>query len=243
MVTELCGLWWTWPKQYIKLASVCRRIWRETRHKDHFCRSFIVNTRRIMRRSPEGKDVGTDGILRWQTVAWMHGVLSHVQLFATPWTVASRLLCPLDFPGKNTRMAHHFLLQGSSQHRDWTHVSCSLLQCRQILYHWAIREAQNNSTSVYPWEGIKRCWFRRVCEELADQFLAETKTNWYLEHVWRAMVWIRAFSINKPHPSHFIVKLIWSLKSPHTPPLWAHPLPLHCCISSCVTVDRRNRLQ
>ena len=36
---------------------------------------------------------------------WM---LSHVQLFATPWT---RLLCPWDFPGENTGVGCHFLLQ------------------------------------------------------------------------------------------------------------------------------------
>ena len=30
----------------------------------------------------------------------------------TPWTVASRLLCPWDFPGKNIGVACHFLLQG-----------------------------------------------------------------------------------------------------------------------------------
>ena len=29
-----------------------------------------------------------------------------------PWTAATRLLCPWDFPGKNTRMGCHFLLQG-----------------------------------------------------------------------------------------------------------------------------------
>ena len=29
----------------------------------------------------------------------------------TPWTVACRLLCPWDFPGKNTRVGCHFLLQ------------------------------------------------------------------------------------------------------------------------------------
>ena len=29
-------------------------------------------------------------------------LLSHVQLFATPWTVAHRLLLPWDFPSKNT---------------------------------------------------------------------------------------------------------------------------------------------
>lgn len=32
----------------------------------------------------------------------------------TPWTVASRLLCPWDFPGKNTEVGFHFLLQGFS---------------------------------------------------------------------------------------------------------------------------------
>ena len=29
-------------------------------------------------------------------------MLSHIQLFATPWTVAATLLCPWDSPGKNT---------------------------------------------------------------------------------------------------------------------------------------------
>ena len=41
--------------------------------------------------------------------------LSHVQLFATPWTIQpTRLLCPWDFPGKNTGAGCHFLLQGIS---------------------------------------------------------------------------------------------------------------------------------
>ena len=38
--------------------------------------------------------------------------LSHVWLSATPWTVAPRLLCPWDPPGKNTGVGCHFLLQG-----------------------------------------------------------------------------------------------------------------------------------
>ena len=45
----------------------------------------------------------------------MHATCCHfscVRLFATPWTVASRLLCPWDFPGKNTGMGCHALLQG-----------------------------------------------------------------------------------------------------------------------------------
>ena len=41
------------------------------------------------------------------------------------------LLCPWDFPGKNTRVGCHFLPQGSSWLRDWTHFSCT---GRRILY-------------------------------------------------------------------------------------------------------------
>ena len=39
-------------------------------------------------------------------------VLSRTQLCATPWTVATRLLCPWDCPGKNTGVDCHFLFQG-----------------------------------------------------------------------------------------------------------------------------------
>ena len=38
--------------------------------------------------------------------------LSCDQLFATPWTLPTRLLCPWKFPGKNTGVGCHFLLQG-----------------------------------------------------------------------------------------------------------------------------------
>ena len=37
--------------------------------------------------------------------------LSRVRLFATPWTVAYRLLHPWDFPGKGTGVGCHCLLQ------------------------------------------------------------------------------------------------------------------------------------
>ena len=39
-------------------------------------------------------------------------MLSHVWLFATPWIAPTRLLCPWNFPGKNTRVGRHSLLQG-----------------------------------------------------------------------------------------------------------------------------------
>ena len=46
----------------------------------------------------------------------------------------TRLLCPWGFPGKNTGVGCHALLQGSSRPRDRrTCVSCI---GRQVLYHW-----------------------------------------------------------------------------------------------------------
>ena len=41
-------------------------------------------------------------------------LLSHVQLFVAPWTVAHQAPPPWDFPGKNTRVGCHFLSRGSS---------------------------------------------------------------------------------------------------------------------------------
>ena len=52
----------------------------------------------------------------------------------------TRLLCPWDFPGKNTGADCHFLLRESSQPKDWTWVSYISCTDRQILYHWATWE-------------------------------------------------------------------------------------------------------
>ena len=43
------------------------------------------------------------------------------------------LLCPWDFPGKNTGVGCHFLLWGSSRPKDWTSVSCVSCTDRHIL--------------------------------------------------------------------------------------------------------------
>ena len=68
-------------------------------------------------------------------------VLSHFWLFSILWTVPTRFLHPWDFPGKNTRVGCHLLLQGIFPTQGWTHVSCI---GRWILYHWATWESQNN---------------------------------------------------------------------------------------------------
>ena len=51
------------------------------------------------------------GLQNW-TIVYAVQLLSDVQLFVTPWTVAPRLLCPWDFPGKNTGVGCHALVQG-----------------------------------------------------------------------------------------------------------------------------------
>ena len=47
----------------------------------------------------------------------------------------SRLLCPRDFPDKNTGVGCHFLLQGSSRPRGWKHIFFISCIGRQIPYH------------------------------------------------------------------------------------------------------------
>ena len=50
-------------------------------------------------------------------------------LFATPWAVAHQAPLPWDFPGKNTEVGCHSLLQGISWPKDWSRISLHLL-------HW-----------------------------------------------------------------------------------------------------------
>ena len=57
---------------------------------------------------------------------WPHGLLP------------ARLLCPWDFPGKNTTVGCYFLLWGIFPTQG---SNPCLLYCRQILYLWATRDA------------------------------------------------------------------------------------------------------
>ena len=59
-------------------------------------------------------------------------LLGRVWLFATPWTVATRLLSPWNFPGKSTGMGCHFLLQGIFPTQG---LNQGLPHCRQTHYH------------------------------------------------------------------------------------------------------------
>jgi len=57
--------------------------------------------------------------------------LSHVWLFATPWNPTG-LLCPWDFPGKNTGVGCHFLSQEIFLTQG---LNSDLPHCRQTCYH------------------------------------------------------------------------------------------------------------
>ena len=64
--------------------------------------------------------------------------LSHVQLFMTPQTVAARLLCSWDVPGKDAGVGCHFLLQEIFSTQGLNRL-LHVLNCRQIflaLHHW-----------------------------------------------------------------------------------------------------------
>ena len=51
----------------------------------------------------------------------------------------SRLLCPWDFPGKNTRVSYHSLLEGIFLTQE---SNPGILHCRQILYHLSHQGSQ-----------------------------------------------------------------------------------------------------
>ena len=68
-------------------------------------------------------------------------------LFVIPWTVAHQALLSMGFPGKNIGVVAISSSRGSSQPRDWTHISCI---GQQLLYHCAIWE------TLYQTHGIAK---------------------------------------------------------------------------------------
>ena len=71
-------------------------------------------------------------------------VLNCVRLLVTHGLWPARLLCPWNFPGKNTEVGCHFLLQGIFPSQGSGTCSWRLLHCRQILYTRATWEAHSS---------------------------------------------------------------------------------------------------
>ena len=63
---------------------------------------------------------------------WKFSSLSRVRFFATPWTMSHHVLCPWNFPGKNTRVGSHSLFQGIFLTQG---SNPDLLHCKQTHYH------------------------------------------------------------------------------------------------------------
>lgn len=94
----------------------------------------VTLAKRFGRKCSEGQlglgcavDVMSDGVC---IHAWSSGC---VRLSATLLTLASRLLCPCRFPGKNTVVCCRFLLQGIFSTPGQSCVSC--VSC---VYRWSL---------------------------------------------------------------------------------------------------------
>ena len=61
----------------------------------------------------------------------------------------TRLLCPWDSPGKNTRVGCHFLVQGIFPTQGW---NSGLLHCRQILYCLSHQRTNSEMKFIKPFK-------------------------------------------------------------------------------------------
>ena len=118
----LSGIYKEFSKRSHRQAIDPVRKWAKTRNW-HFTQEDTQVTNGFMK-----KTRGT--VSHWgnkgkpqRGVAFVIWSLSRVQLFVTPWTVAW-LLGPQDFPGKNTGVCSHFLLQQILPTQDPARVSC-----------------------------------------------------------------------------------------------------------------------
>ena len=75
-------------------------------------------------------------------------VLSHVPLFATPWTVACSSVHGI-LSARILKWVAISSSRGSSQPGDWTRISCVSYFGRWILYHYATWETPNIAWAFY----------------------------------------------------------------------------------------------
>ena len=130
--------------------------------------------------------------------------LSHIRLFATPWTVTYQAPCPWDFPGKSTGVGCHFLLQGTFPTQG---SNPALPHCRQMLYHLSHQERRWLSRGKTK---SNRCSF--LSWSLQSSNLKSLPT-----------VWLRRWSIclhcGRPRFEPWVGKILWRRKWQPTPVL------------------------
>ena len=90
-------------------------------------------------------------------------------LFATPWTVPARLLCPWNSSGKNTGVDSHSLLQGIFLTQG---SNPGFLHCREILYY----RSHQRSPSYYHFHLLfeNHIWHRTTICYFANLFRTGT---------------------------------------------------------------------
>ena len=105
----------------------------------------------------------------------VRGVCVLSQLCATLWEAMDCSLsgsCPWDFPGKHTRVACHFFLQGIFPTQGWncndSSVSCI---ARWILYHRATWDVMSEKVPK-PVSGRAEIWFQVYCLQLPSAIAA-----------------------------------------------------------------------
>ena len=106
--------------------------------------------------------------------AYVLRCFSHVQLFATLWTVAHQALCPWTSPGKNTRVGCH---SRSSWPRVQTRVSCiaggffTIWATRQALSSPLFNDLESTCLSSEVW--LISELYDHSCPSLSQDFKAE----------------------------------------------------------------------
>ena len=133
-------------------------------------------------------------VWKWK---WSHSVVSD-----SLWPHGqqpTRLRCPWDFPGKNTGVGWHFLLQGILPTQG---SNLSLLHCRQTLsclshqgspnfvyrkkYQWILSCPQKLKSAKIRTELTKLCWCAACCSPWGCK---ESDTTEWLN--WTELIWIK----------------------------------------------------
>ena len=78
-----------------------------------------------------------------------HSVMSDSEI---PWTVTHQAPLSLEFPGKNTGVGSHSLLQGIFPTQG---SNLGLLHCRQILYHLSHQRSPGAIKNGVEWSGSR----------------------------------------------------------------------------------------
>ena len=111
------------------LHSVCQQIWKNQQWPQDWKRSVFIpipkkgNAKECSSVSPS---VVSDSF-------WPHGLQP------------TRLFCPWDFPGKDTGVGCHFLLQGIFPTQE---LNPGLLHCRQIPYQLSYKGSPKNAQTT-----------------------------------------------------------------------------------------------